>query len=87
MDRRAQCSGDHGRSGFAGVADCEDDLVTSLEESFLCVDCNTVAGNSRNCAKCQSGSLLNLASILNRKTVSREAMEVLRFIPSWKGVA
>lgn len=62
-------------------------MTTSLSESWLCVDCDTVSSNSRNCAKCQSGSLLNLASILNRKTVSREAMEVLRFIPSWKEVA
>lgn len=57
--------------------------MTSLEESFLCVDCNTVAGNSRNCAKCQSGSLLNLGKVLNRKTVSREAMEVLGYLPSF----
>ncbi len=62
-------------------------MTTSLSESWLCVDCETVAGNSRNCAKCQSGSLLNLGKVLNRKTVSREAMEVLRFIPSWKEVA
>ena len=62
-------------------------MTTSLSESYLCADCESIGSNSRNCAKCQSGALLNLASVLNRKSVSREAKEVLGFIPSWKDVA
>lgn len=56
-------------------------MTTSLSESWLCVDCEAVSSNSRNCAKCQSGALLNLASILNRKSVSREAKEIFRYLP------
>ena len=62
--------------------------MNHLSQSYLCPDCDFAGSDSVQCAKCTNRSgLLNLASVLNRKTVSREAVEVLRFIPSWKEVA
>ena len=43
-----------------------------LRDVYLCVDCEEVTDQSRECPSCLSRSLLCLSRILNRETSKRE---------------
>ena len=44
--------------------------IVRLDKAVICIDCNCITETERNCRVCGSASVLNLASILDRKAVA-----------------
>ena len=49
----------------------------NLNVATLCEDCSWVGDNPRHCEKCQSKSLLSLASVLNRQSTRSVEIECI----------